>query len=139
MIIKIIAFVAAAIPLFLFIRAVPANYADQRRTQRVQEAGQLGSLDLFGSDWMCCRVRRWQVGLDLVDCRSEPAHPAVSKQAANPGICASKCGCGVKRSIPPLDRASHRGKLLLRTATSFRYLFHRLEKITTRIRGQRCA
>jgi hypothetical protein len=42
-------------------------------------------------------------------------------------------------SIPPLDRASHRGQLLLGAAAGFRNLPHRLEQIAPGIRDQRRA
>ena len=68
MILKIIAFLAAAIPIFLFVRSVFF-----RRTTRVNEgvkefkkAGQLGSLDIPDPDCVCRGLRRRQVNLDVV-------------------------------------------------------------------------
>jgi hypothetical protein len=44
----------------------PTNDADQRKSQGVQKAGQLGSLDIFVPYCVSCSRRHSQIGLDLV-------------------------------------------------------------------------
>src|SRR5215471_3871719 len=66
MIFKIIAFLAAAIPIFLFIRSIFFRNADQRRSEGIQEAGQPSSFDISVPNCVCCSLRRRQVGLDVV-------------------------------------------------------------------------
>jgi hypothetical protein len=44
----------------------PTNNADQRRSEGIQEAGQPSSFDISVPNWVCCSLRRRQVGLDVV-------------------------------------------------------------------------
>jgi len=67
MIFKIIAFVAAAIPIFLFVRSIFF-----RRPTRINEGfkefkkqSDLSRLDLSVLHWMCRDLRRWQTDLGV--------------------------------------------------------------------------
>ena len=67
MIFKIMAFLAAAIPIFLFVRSVFSTHdADQRRSQGIKLSIPTWQSRYFWSSsraWWSCR---WQVGLDVV-------------------------------------------------------------------------
>jgi hypothetical protein len=66
MVFKIIALIAAAIPIFLFVRSVFFQRTTRVNEGGIQKAGQFGGFDISVPNSVCCCLRRRQVGLDVV-------------------------------------------------------------------------